>query len=170
MSFTLTNEDNGEFSGKLSAFNSVSRKYFQKWRLNSHYSIFYVSYARMSTHIITNARKKVSLESAWKLLPYGTVRRPFRFLLKGTVYVHVIWHTLLRKMIIEFIYCYSTECTGSSGKIPNPKCLQADLDFDIDRKPQERIQGSLRIYDTRQARPRSPPLGVYHGNFQLCKW
>ena len=28
ISITLTNEDNGEFSGKLSAYNSVGRKYF----------------------------------------------------------------------------------------------------------------------------------------------
>lgn len=55
------------------------------------------------------------------------------------------------------------------GSIADPQGSKYEDEFDIP-KPQEHIRGSLIIRDTRTDKPRPPPAGVYHGNFQLCKW
>ncbi|KAJ7378388.1 hypothetical protein OS493_023643 [Desmophyllum pertusum] len=47
---------------------------------------------------------------------------------------------------------------------------QHENEFDNIHRPQERIQGSLTIRNTRTKTPRPPPTAVYHRNFQLCKW
>ncbi|XP_068674039.1 3'-5' exoribonuclease HELZ2-like [Montipora foliosa] len=53
---------------------------------------------------------------------------------------------------------------------PTTSQMQAGYNHEVHSRPCHNIRGSLIIHDTRQARPRSPPIGVYDGNFQLCKW
>ena len=68
-------------------------------------------------------------------------------------------------MVIFFSNDYA-----SSGLIADPKVSKNEDDFDKNPKTQEHIRGSSIIRDTRADKPRPPPAGSYHGNYQLCKW
>lgn len=69
-----------------------------------------------------------------------------------------------------FTYTFYSADRDSAEKNPEPKCLQEDQYFDVNSSPQQHIERSLEILDTTQTRPRSPSIGVYQGNFQLCEW
>lgn len=56
------------------------------------------------------------------------------------------------------------------GRIADPEVSLQENDFQDIPKPQERVQGSLIIRDMRSNKQRPPPAGVFHGNYQLCKW